>query len=93
MDSERECKFKVGDEVVIVNYGHLFWSRMPLPGCNFPVLFENKKEGYVAYDMHPDYVGQKGTVTDAHLTQGIPRYALEGPGKVAWYNEEQLKKI
>ena len=45
-----------------------------------------------AIDINPDLVGQIGVITDAHLTQGIPTYALFGIEiKSAWYNEKQLK--
>jgi hypothetical protein len=89
----RTCKYKVGDEVVIVGYGHRFWSYDPVPGCNFPVLYDNKEEGYKVYDMSPELVGQKGTIDDAHLTQGIPTYSVNGPTKHAWYDEQQLELL
>ena len=44
-------------------------------------------------DSRPDLVGQTGVVRKAELTQGQWKYALDGPDKTAWYNEEQLKQI
>lgn len=75
---------KVGDQVEIVKYGALLWSRMEL-SC--------KKISDGLYDTQPELVGQGGIVIDAHLTHGNPTYALSGPSKVAWYNDDQLKLI
>jgi hypothetical protein len=88
-----EAKFKVGDEVVIVKYGHHFWSYEPVPGCNFPVLYDNKEEGYKVYDMSPELVGQKGIIDQVTNTQGMWKYAINGPNKHAWYDEKQLEKV
>lgn len=75
---------KIGDQVEIVKYGSLIWSGLELT---------LKKIGDGVYDMQPELVGQRGIITGAHLTQGKPTYALAGPSKVAWYDDEQLKLI
>jgi hypothetical protein len=33
MDSERKCKFKVGDKVRVINYGAPMWSWDEIPGA------------------------------------------------------------
>ena len=89
--SERKCKYKIGDVVKIVNYGSiLWWSKTggdPRP--SFKVLFEDEK--FIYMDPTPELVGQIGVVDNAHLTQNKPTYAIDGPNKHAWYNEDQLK--
>lgn len=75
-------KFKVGDSVRIIKYGHLFWS-YDNPESVIPTW----------YDMSPELIGQIGIVVKATRTQGICHYALKGPSKYAWYNEEQLEKV
>lgn len=77
----RTCKFKKGDEVMIVNYGHRIWSYEPMA------------EGYKVYDINPGLIGQKGIIDNAHLTQGIPTYSINGPTKHAWYDEQQLELL
>jgi uncharacterized protein YodC (DUF2158 family) len=83
-------KFKVGDEVHIIKYGSLFWS-YEKESNSFPVISENKEKGYKVYDSDPELVGQTGIVCKVTKTQGKFEYALEGPNKCAWYDEEQLE--
>ena len=86
----RECKFKVGDKVRVVNYGHPIWS---FDEMDLPLIQEQEDSKWKVYDLNPELIGQEGTVVDAHLTQDIPRYALEGPRKYAWYDEKQLELL
>jgi hypothetical protein len=51
-----------------------------------------EREGLLYFDMAPELVGQVGMITNAHKTQGIDRYSIQGiPGKVAWYDNGQLE--
>jgi len=89
-----DFKFKRGDKVRVVNYGHRFWSYNPVPESNFPVLFDNKEEGYKVYDMSPELIGQEGIIVKNINSQGMKQYSLEGiKGKSAWYDEQQLEKV
>lgn len=72
-------KYSIGDRVQITKYGHIIWSQ---------------KDG--AVDMAPELVGQTGIVSNISgpllYSDGSNRwsYALEGPNKHAWYQEDQL---
>ena len=77
-----DSKFKIGDKVRIIGYGHLFWS-YDKPSDKIPTW----------YDMSPELVGQIGIIANITNTQGIPKYALKGPNKYAWYDEKQLEKV
>lgn len=82
-------KYKVGDKVKIVNYGHLMWSHKKM---SFPVVSEDG--GIVWMDMSAELVGQEGVVNKITITQGNPEYGIDGiKGKCAWYNENQLEKL
>jgi hypothetical protein len=87
-----DSKFKVGDEVVIVKYGHRFWSYED-QSSYAKLLFKCDEEKYGVYDALPDLVGQKGTVDIVSNTQGRWQYAINGPNKHAWYDEQQLEKV
>lgn len=74
-------KFKIGDEVEIVNYGHNIWSSDG--NGHFEIL-----------DIAKGVIGQKGVIVKVLDTQGIPKYAIDGIiGKHAWFDEQQLKYI
>ena len=72
-------KFKTGDIVRIVNYGHRYWEIID-------------GEVYIR-DMRPDIVGQVAVVEKVTVTQERPQYVLIGASKSAWYNEDQLELI
>lgn len=72
-------KFKTGDIVRIVNYGHRYWETVD-------------GEVYVR-DMNPDLVGQVVVIEKVSITQEIPHYSVIGVSKSAWYNEDQLELI
>lgn len=81
-------KFKIGDMVRVVNYGHpILMSPDMLAQTSFPVI------GGRWVDIDKDVVGQTGVVVEAQVTQGRSQYAVEGPSKHAWYDDEQLELI
>jgi hypothetical protein len=76
-----ETKFRLGDQVRIVNYTH--WR----------VDYDHETEKWSKTESH-ETVGQVGIVREAHKTQDIDNYAIEGiKGKVAWYNNDQLELV
>jgi len=89
-------KFKIGDRVKVINYGHLIWSSYPNPRWVLHsrhytgISTTGKRLYYNMYDMSPELVGRIGVVSDISNNT----YAIEGiPGKCAWYNEDQLRKL
>lgn len=80
-------KFKVGDIVRVVNYGHLIWD------------INASNDGIIDVDINPEIVGRRGIIVKAYTTQGNDRYAIEldlingSRGKYAWYDNEQLELI
>lgn len=42
-------------------------------------------------DISPELIGKKGIITEVHITQNIPMYAIAGIKKYAWYYEDQIK--
>ena len=71
-------KYKIGDPVEIVDYGHL--------------IYMNKNGKAISHDITPNIIGKKGIIASTSNTQNIPTYAIDGiPGKHAWYDENQLK--
>ncbi len=82
-------KFKVGDKVEIVNYGHLIWEnkKMPLQRSKLPIYSEDEDTAWV--DISPSLIGKKGVITECKKTQGIDNYSISEIG--AWYCNDQLK--
>jgi hypothetical protein len=73
-------KFRVGDLVEVVNYGHPYWQSL---GGEL-----------VAVDTCPELIGQQGIITKAITTQEIEQYSIDGiKHKTAWYQNGQLKLI
>jgi hypothetical protein len=88
--NNKRSKFKEGDKVEVVRYGHLYWSyeKEPIKHIDYdPVV-----KCYL-YDMSPELVGQKGVVTEVTKTQGKYQYSLSGLSKSSWYDEKQLKAV
>jgi hypothetical protein len=87
-------KYKVGDQVKIVNYGSSFWwnPKSGIPKLNFPIIYESVE--VIVFDMNPELVGQVGVVSKANTTQNIDNYAIEGiKDKHAWYHNDQLELV
>jgi hypothetical protein len=83
-------KFKVGDQVKIVNYGHLYWTQE----VEDTPYYHRPEGGGCWYDMSPGLVGKVGIIVEAHKTQGIDNYSIKGePSKKAWYHNDQLELI
>lgn len=93
-------KFKSGDKVKIILYGHLYWIFKKEYGIYFKEGYASTKKPKHIYketedvyliDLQPELVGQKAIVDKT--SEGDTIYKLIGPNKVAWYNEEQLELI
>ena len=84
-------KFKVGDKVKVVNYGHLIWMSDEMAN----LMREPKpipSKGEYAYDLNPSVVGKGGVVKGVD-SKGYS-YALDGiAGKTAWFEEDQLELV
>lgn len=81
-------KFKIGDNVRIVNYGHPIWSWGEMKCFK---LIEKSKNGMFWYDICPELVGKKAVVDGLSETQGKHSYFLAGVNKHAWYSDNQLE--
>lgn len=44
-----------------------------------------------AIDMNPEYIGERGIITEAHVTQGIDDYAIDGTTAHSRFHNSQLK--
>lgn len=87
-------KFKIGDQVRVIKYGHPFWENKKADDepLNFPIIYEDGD--LVVKDMYPEIVGKEGVVYQITLTQGKWKYGVTGiRGKSAWYDEQQLEKL
>jgi len=85
---------EIGDNVKIVNYGHLVWESKTIPGARSKAkaYYENDKFAWI--DMAPHIVGRTGKVFQKIESQGRFLYSLSGvTGKQAWFEEDQLQKI
>jgi hypothetical protein len=76
-------KFKVGDKVKVVKYGHIIHH------------YKSETGNWAAEDISPDIVGKEGVVREVSNSQpGWVTYALDGiPEKTAWYNQNQLELV
>lgn len=86
-------KYKIGDKVRIVNYGHLIYESSKNEN---PLKFKTiSDDGNIRImDMLPEIVGKEGVIVDISETQGEVSYAIDGiVGKHAWYNEDQIELI
>jgi len=88
-----ELKYRVGDSVKIVKYGHPVWEHKaaypdPYKG-RCPIIFEN--EQFRVLDIAPELIGRSGIVVIATLTQGQAMYSIDGIG--SWYVNNQLELI
>lgn len=97
-----EPKFKVGDKVKVVNYGHAIWRSKKAEsfaienesrffGWNKPTVIQDDSD-LQWIDIAPEIVGKKGVIETVEVVQGKPQYAIKGiAGKHSWYNESQLE--
>lgn len=90
-----EPRYKIGDRVKIIKFGHPFWvtkEELKVFPTSRPPLYEDETRSW--FDMSPEIVGKKGVVSKVTVTQGVPKYTIEGiKGKHAWYTENQMEKI
>ena len=85
-----DSKFKTGDKVRVIKYGHPYWSWQKMPGMK---MLSKDKSPYW-YDKSPELVGQEGVIDKVTKTQGNYKYSINGiKGKYAWYDEDQLEKV
>lgn len=84
-------KYKIGDNVTIINYGHLVWQnkKMYQSDSSFRTIRENEDIRWI--DMSPELVGKSGVINDVNNSQGNYKYSVKDVG--AWFNEEQLQFI
>lgn len=76
-------KFKVGDQVKVVGYGHCVITGINESGTDAKII-----------DLSPEAVGQIGIISQAREVQRIDQYAIEGiKGKHAWYQNGQLELV
>jgi len=92
-DNQKIPLYKVGQEVKIIKYGSLIWVTKNGPSIfdSFTTYSETDTIKFV--DISPGLIGQRGVIDQVTITQEIPKYALKGPYKYAWYDEEQLQLI
>jgi hypothetical protein len=91
-------KFKVGDRVTIINYGHIGWihkeeferlTRIYGP-TKLKIIHEEDK--MLSYDLRPELLGEEAVITKAIVTQGIDKYSLAfDKGSISWFTNDQLK--
>lgn len=89
-----EARYKVGDRVRVVHYGHAIWEHKSedISVSSFPII--QQSDEWIVRDMSPEMIGREGIVKTVSLAQGKPSYALsEIKGKAAWYNEDQLELV
>jgi hypothetical protein len=86
-------KFKIGDAVKVVKYGHLIWEPKDWEKSdNYPIVSEG--DIWRCIDISPSEVGKLGIVNQVSMVQNIPTYSLSKPtGKLAWFDEGQLELI
>ena len=92
-----KSKFKVGDKVTIINYGAILWihkdelelMEKKFGKMNLHIISEVANTIY--YDVMPEIIGQSGIIVQAQCTQNKWSYAIDGPNKHAWYNNDQLE--
>lgn len=84
-------KFKIGEEVEIVNYGHLIWvNKKDYPEKNYPIIWEDEQIKQI--DIQPELVGIKAVICNVINSQNNPRYSIDIDGKkISWFGENQLK--
>jgi len=77
----QDTKFKIGDRVMVIKYGHL----------GHISSFQSGSIVSSAYDTIPSIVGKVGTISQATKAKGVDKYAIDGiEAKYAWYDNEQL---
>lgn len=95
-----KSKFKIGDKVKIINYGHILWESKESYKKHFeagrykterPKNLISEDEDFFFIDIRPDILGQKGVVDKVSEDQGKISYSISGIG--AWYSEKQMEKI
>jgi len=85
-------KFKIGDKVRIINYGHPIWENKKYPEykpMSLPTISETENVRWC--DMRPDLVGREDIVDQVTNTQGRPKYSLLKNG--AWFLDENLEMV
>ena len=80
-------KFKVGDHVKIINYGHQMMSIVLRADSE-------KADDPEYFDMSPELIGQTGVIIEANTDSNGDAYAIDNiPQKQAWYRNDQLELV
>jgi len=102
---EKISKFKKGDKVRIINYGHLYWENKSIRNEYFKQLIVDTlipknivKETDDIYwcDLRPELVGKEAIIETISFTNTIPNYGLyftERHSYSSWYSENQLELV
>lgn len=86
-----QSKYKVGDKVEIVNYGHIIWQSKHSGEAKMDLKLHSEDKDIWFFDSNPELIGKVGIITKK-TQRGA--YSIDGiPGKSAWYGEDQLKLI
>lgn len=101
-----KVKFKIGDKVRVINYGHKMWMHKdvinhPQWHKDTPILKE--EENILWCDVEPSLVGKIGEIREVVQVkrisadgneESVGQYSINGiPQKVAWYQEDQLELV
>ncbi len=94
-----ETKFKIGDKVEIVNYGHLIFYAGN-SGIEYDILSRTcpvvaiLDNGTKAFDLNPKLIGEQGVIKEVDDSdETVTKYALDGLNKASWYNDDQLQLV
>ena len=83
-------KYRIGDQVKIVEYGLMAWTKEKIIDGKWRVLDTPEW-----FDMSPERVGRIGIIIKATETQGKDGYVLwsKKDGRTAWYHNDQIKLL
>ena len=91
-------KYKIGDKVRVVKYGHLMHMSKREYEVIFPDGFPDnifmEDQVSVVVDWRPEVIGKEGVVQIVSDGPNGIQYSLDGiPEKSAWYNHNQLELV
>lgn len=59
-------KFKVGDKIRIIKYGHPLFGIRKMLNYKFPDKIIQEEGGYNYIDLHPEYINKEGVVKELY---------------------------
>lgn len=76
-----ETKYKIGETVRVIKYGHPVW--------------EKDKDGkLIIIDLNPELIGKEGVISIARKVQGSDTYSLSFPDqRISGFNNYQLESV